>query len=120
MTTNPPERRRFFNMDTALGFLLGLLFSLIIGLALWMFGALYFAVDGCAESSTTEICPTTSEAPPICPTCAPAITTPIIQVVTATLTATPTATATPTPNLAETATAACATFESQFPATPCP
>lgn len=113
-------RKRIINLDRSLGFLLGLIVSLIIGLVLWMFGVLNLAVDGCPENSTTAACPGTSVAPPICPTCAPAITTPIIEVVTATLTSTPTPTATPTPNLAATATSACAKFESQFPATPCP
>ena len=107
-------RRRFITHDLLLGFLLGLLVSLIIGFALWSFGFLSLPGEGCPEIPTTLSCPATSVAPPICPTCAPAITTPIIQVVTAT------PTATPTPDIAATATAACITFESQFPATPCP
>ena len=113
-------RRRFINLDVLLGFVLGLIVSLIIGFTLWGFGFLILPGEGCPEISTTGACPATSVAPPICPTCAPVITTPPIHVVTATLTSTPTPTVTPTPNLAETATAACATFESQFPATPCP
>ena len=113
-------RRRFITLDTLLGFLLGLLVSLIIGFALWSVGFVSLPGEGCPEIPTPLSCPATSVAPPICPTCAPAITTPIIQVVTATLTSSPTSTATPTPDIAATATAACITFESQFPATPCP
>ena len=107
-------RRRFITLDLLLGFLLGLLVSLIIGFALWSFGFVRLPGEGCPEIPTPLSCPATSVAPPICPTCAAAITTPIIQVVTAT------PTATPTPDIAATATAACITFESQFPATPCP
>ena len=107
-------RRRFIKLDLLLGFLLGLLVSLIIGFALLSLGFLNLPGEGCPEIPTTATCPATSVAPPICPTCAPAITTPIIEVVTATPTATPTL------DLAATATAACIAFESQFPATPCP
>lgn len=114
------RQRRFKTLDLLLGFLLGLLASLVFGFALWIFGALTLGGGGCPETPTTARCPEASAAPLVCPTCAPVITTPLIQVVTATLTSTPTATATPTPDLAATATAACATFESQFPATPCP
>ncbi len=105
-------RRRFINLDLLLGFLLGLLVSLIIGFAFWRFGFLNLPGEGCPEIPATATCPATSVAP--------AITTPIIKVVTATLTATPTPTATRTPDLGATATAACIAFESQFPATPCP
>jgi hypothetical protein len=115
--TGKRQQRRFNTLDLLLGFLLGLLASLVFGLALWMFGGLTIGGGGCPETAT---CPETSATPLICPTCAPVITTPLIHVVTATLTLTPTATGTPTPDLAATATAACATFESQFPATPCP
>jgi len=111
------KQRRFDTLDLLLGFLLGLVASLIFGFALWVFGGLTLGGGGCPE---TAACPEASAAPLVCPTCAPVITTPLIQVVTATLTSTPTATVTPTPDLAATATAACATFESQFPATPCP
>ena len=114
------QRRRFFNLDTLLGFLLGLLVSLIIAFALSMLGFITTGGEGCPEISINDTCPAESDSPQICPTCGPSIGTPVIEVVTATLTSTPTQTATPTPNLAETATAACATFESQFPATPCP
>ena len=119
-TTSPPKRRRFLTLDNLVGFLLGLMISLIIGFALWTFGFVELPGEGCPENATPATCPETSVAPPICPTCAPSITTPIIQVVTATLTSSPTSTATPTPDIAATATAACITFESQFPATPCP
>ena len=118
--SSPRKERRFNTLDLLLGFLLGLVVSLVFGLALWVFGALTLGGGGCPEDPTTGTCPESSAAPLVCPTCAPAITTPIIQVVTATPTSTPTQTVTPTPNLVETATAACATFESQFPATPCP
>ena len=118
--SGPRKQRRFNTLDLLLGFLLGLLASLVFGLALWMFGGLTLGGGGCPETPMNATCPKASAAPLVCPTCAPVITTPLIHVVTATLTSTPTATVTPTPDLAATATAACATFESQFPATPCP
>lgn len=114
----PRKRRTILNLDVLLGFIFGMLFMLLIVLALWIFG--FIGVPGQDCPGAEDLCPALSVTPPICPTCEPDLRTPTIIVVTATVSPTATSTPTPTPDLAATATAACAEFKSQFPATPCP
>ncbi len=96
----------------ALGVLTGILFMLVVVLALIGFGVLGSSGGACPAPGA---CPPTVPLLPICPTCGPQAT--------STPTATVTATGTPpalTPNVGATATAACANFSKLFPGTPCP
>jgi hypothetical protein len=86
---------------------------LATGTILWGFGILpiieVYTDDGA--------CPQAAPFLPVCPTCAAACPTVLPH---GGAGGTATATLTPRPNLAPTTTAACATFSSQFPGTPCP
>jgi hypothetical protein len=96
----------------AIGFVIGVSLAGVILFGLFTFGALPIIEQQYLPAPT---CPPTEFILPVCPTQPPiggAGATPVP----------PTATMTPSPtlDLAATATVACATFSSQFPATPCP
>jgi len=94
-----------------LGFLMGMAAMVFIGLGLNLAGWVTFGAGPCPAAGPALTCPSTPDlllVCPICPTPPP------------TATATATETPTATPDFAATATAACATFETQFRPTPCP
>lgn len=103
------EMRRLVSV-AALGFLVGVVFMIVVALLLSAFGVLSFGAADCPQSK--DVCPPTPAFLPACPTCEVQI-----QQVTA---PPPTPTQTPTPDIEATATAACENFEAQFPGTPCP
>ena len=109
----PPNQakldRRILSMLLA-GFAAGVLFTVIIGYGLLLGGLLPSGSPACPPSNS--ICPATPAFLPVCPTCGVTIITQFAP----TFTPSPTN----TPDAAATATAACAAFEAQFPATPCP
>ena len=96
----------------AAGLLVGALVTAIVGYGLVIYGYL----PG-ADCLAPDACPATPAFYPVCPTCAAAPFETLEPAGPAPATPEP-ATATPDPG--PTATAACATFQAQVPATPCP
>ncbi len=99
--------RRLFLITLGVGIGIGVVFMTIVGFGLW--GLRYVCVYGidCPPAQAIMVVPPTEVMAPIYPTCEPII-----------VTATPSPTA--TQDISATATAACATFNEQFPGTPCP
>lgn len=96
--------RRLYWIALAVGILIGVVLSVLGTIVLFnlgFFDQFYY----CPPSMTVQSCPP-EEAKSLDLTPTPS--------------ATPVPSATPTPDLGATATAACGTFESQFPGTPCP
>jgi hypothetical protein len=96
----------------AIGFVIGLSLAGVVLFGLFTFGALPIIEQQYLPAPT---CPPAELLLPVCPTIEPkggAGATPVPP--------TPTMTPSPALDLAATATVACATFTSQFPATPCP
>ncbi len=111
----PPDRtRRKLILTLGIGILIGILLSFIATVVLYNLGSFdQFYV--CPASTSVEACPPDDVIPPVCPTCMPAPTDAAKS-----LDLTPTPTFTATPDIGATATAACGSFQSQFPGTPCP
>lgn len=109
--TKKPSPDRKLYAALGIGIVIGASLTGLILLGLFSFGALPIIEQ---EYLPAPTCPPADFLLPICPTQPP-------MGAGATLTP-PTATITPSPtlDLAATATVACATFQSQFPATPCP
>jgi hypothetical protein len=110
---------RIFYAILGVGMLMGVVLSITIGLGLYTLG--YVDVGGAAGEGLAA-CPATPDMIQACGTVDAMLKALHTATATATHTATPepTATATATPDLQATATAACATFQLQFPGTPCP
>ena len=105
-------RKRFSWEAFSIGVVSGMILVAAVGCGiLYYFG--FFTPVAPTTPAPLE-CPATPDLVVICPQVVPPV------VVTATPGPTLTPTPTPTPHLAATATAACATFQSRFPATPCP
>ncbi len=105
----PPDKtRRKLILTLGIGILIGILFGVIVTVALFNFG-FFDQFYVCPAQTSIEACPPDDVLAPPCPTCMPALTAePKIIVVTS------------TPDIGATATAACSTFETQFRGTPCP
>ncbi len=91
-----------------IGFLIGVLVMLLLGLGMYGRGSL---VLGPIPTPAPQVCPATPDLGLVCPTqqtCPTAVACP------------PTATPPPTADRPATATAACFVFRSRFPGTPCP
>jgi len=104
---NQPKIDRRILYMLLIGILAGSLLTILVGYGLVLSGSLSFGGETCPPAN--PICPATPAYLPVCPTCGVLV-----------VTATPTFTPTTTLDAAATATAACTTFESQFPGTPCP
>jgi len=111
---NHRDQRKFKALLIGIGVLIGIFLASLLMYLLFITGAFDQALVTRSLPSATEICPTAEAITPVCPTCAPTDT-PETEI-----TSTPTATFTATPNFAATATAACESFNSRFPGTPCP
>ena len=111
----PTDRnRRAFFITLSIGILVGILLSSIALAVLFNLGVFdQFYV--CPAPVSVEACPPDDVLAPLCPTCMPIPTDGAKG-----LDLTPSPTITETPDIGATATAACATFETQFPGTPCP
>lgn len=105
-------KRRFAWDAFAMGVVGGMLIVSVSGFGLLYFFGFFAPFE--AASTPPVGCPATPDLVVICPQVVPAV------VVTATPAPTETPTPTATPDFAATATVACATFQGQFPATPCP
>lgn len=106
------SRKRFSWLSFFVGALCGVTVAAI------GFGLVYAFFPPLVPTTSTPVaCPATPDLVVICPQVVPPVVVTATPPPTNTPTRTPTRTA--TPNLAATATAACATFRSQFPATPC-
>jgi len=102
----PPPQARPALPTLLLGMALGMLLTLIIGGVVFGLGFLpIIEVQG-----AVAVCPPTPGFYPVCPTCPPTL---------EGLSATPEP-PTATLDISATATAACSTFQSLFPGTPCP
>lgn len=108
--------RRAIVLTLLIGIVIGILLSIVgtvIVFNLGFFDQFYV----CPAPLNVEACPPEDALPPACPTCA-------LQQTEAPkvidLTPTPSEAAAATPDIGATATAACSTFQSQFPGTPCP
>ena len=111
----PPDKtRRKLILTLGIGILIGILFGVIVTVALFNFG-FFDQFYVCPAPVSVEACPPDDAIPPVCPTCIPAPTDAAKS-----LDLTPTPTFTATPDIGATATAACGSFQSQFPGTPCP
>lgn len=102
-----PKSNRVFVMILLIGMLMGMVIMGLLGYGMYFFG--YITIPGEALQSTVQI---TEVKIPVCPTCEPASQEPDVIVVTPTLS--------PTPDYGATATAACGSFNDEFPGTPCP
>lgn len=107
---SPTPSSRLFLLTLLIGILMGMVIMCLVGYGLYFFGYVTF-VD---EVTTQPEVRVTEVRIPVCPTCEP---TPIDAKI---LVVTPTPGPTDTPDFAATATAACASFNQQFPGTPCP
>lgn len=96
----------------ASGLMVGALVTAIVGYGLVLYGYL----PG-ADCLAPNACPATPAFYPVCPTCAAE---PLATAEPQGPTPSTPEPATPTPDIGPTATAACATWQAQFPATPCP
>ena len=114
--SDPPadRSRRVFFITLGIGILIGILLSFIVTVLLFNFG-FFDQFYVCPAPVSVEACPPDDAIPPVCPTCMPAPTDAAKS-----LDLTPTPTFTATPDIGATATAACGSFQSQFPGTPCP
>ena len=115
LTEPPPDQnRRTFFITLGIGILIGILLSLLFMVIFYNLGVFdrFFV---CPAPVNVEACPPDDVIGPACPTCMP---TPTDESKGLDLTPSPTITA--TPDIGATATAACGSFESQFPGTPCP
>ncbi len=99
---------RFFILTLIIGILMGMTILSLVGYLLWATGNLQFGEVSCP--SVEELCPQTFDLPTSTPS----------PTSTDTATPSPPEIVTATPDLPVTATAACATFEAEFPGTPCP
>jgi hypothetical protein len=97
---------RLFFLVLLCGIAIGVALAFFIGYLLYFYGALPVIEIHTVPATSLG----TPEFLPLCPTCPPP----------STPTPAPTETPTATPDLLATATAACSTFQSQFPGTPCP
>jgi len=111
---NHRDQRKFKALHVGIGVLIGIFLASLVVYLLFITGVFDQALVTRSLPSASEICPTAEAITPVCPTCAPTDT-PETEI-----TSTPTATFTATPNFAATATAACESFNSRFPGTPCP
>jgi len=98
---------RVFVMILLIGILMGMVIMGLLGYGLYFFG--YIMIPGEELPSTVHV---TEVKIPVCPTCVSVSEEPKVIVVTPTLS--------PTPDFGATATAACGSFNDQFPGTPCP
>ncbi|MCJ7569497.1 MAG: hypothetical protein MUO58_18470 [Anaerolineales bacterium] len=112
----PPtdQNRRFFIITLLIGILIGILLSSIATVILYNLG-FFDQFYVCPAPVSVEACPPDDVLAPVCPTCMPVPTDGAKS-----LDLTPTPTFTATPDIGATATAACGSFQSQFPGTPCP
>ncbi len=99
---------RFFILTLIIGILMGMTILSLVGYLLWATGSLHFGDVSCP--SAEELCLQTFDLP----------TSTMTPTVTQTATPSPPEIVTTTPDLPLTATVACATFEAEFPGTPCP
>ncbi|MDF1500225.1 MAG: hypothetical protein P1P76_07150 [Anaerolineales bacterium] len=101
-----PNAKRVYIITLLIGLLAGILISTLGTIVLFnlgFFDQFYY----CPPSVNVQSCPPEdAKNLELTPTPTPSVT--------------PVPSATPTPDLGATATAACATYESQFPGTPCP
>lgn len=105
-----PSKNSLFLLTLLIGVLMGIVIMCMVGYGLYFFGYITL-IDDVSIQPTVQ---STEVTPLVCPTCEPATAESMIIVVTPTLS--PTATL----DFGATATAACATFNQQFPGTPCP
>ncbi len=98
---------RVFMMILLIGILMGMVIMGLLGYGMYFFG--YITIPGEEPLSTVHV---TEVKIPVCPTCEPSSEEPEVIVVTPILS--------PTPDFGATATAACGSFNDQFPGTPCP
>ena len=98
---------RVFVMILLIGILMGMVIMGLLGYGMYFFG--YITIPGEEPLSAVHV---TEVKIPVCPTCEPVSEEPEVIVVTPTLS--------PTPDYGATATAACGSFNEQFPGTPCP
>jgi len=111
---NHRDQLKYKALLVGIGVLIGIFLASLIVYILFRTGAFDRALTTHVLPTVSEPCPTAEAITPVCPTCEPTDT-PETEV-----TSTPTATFTATPNFAATATAACESFNSRFPGTPCP
>ncbi|NIS81727.1 MAG: hypothetical protein GTO14_16315 [Anaerolineales bacterium] len=109
-TPGTTPSNRLFLLTLLIGVLMGMVIMCLVGYGLYFFGYVTL-VD---ETTAQPVVQVTEVRIPVCPTCVPTPADAKILVVT------PTTTPTATPNFAATATAACESFNQQFPGTPCP
>ncbi len=98
---------RVFVMTLLIGMLMGMVIMGLFGYGLYFFG--YVTI---LDEETQPSAQVTEVRIPVCPTCEAVIEEPEVIVVTPTLSS--------TPDVEATATAACGSFNEQFPGTPCP
>jgi hypothetical protein len=110
--SSPSEtpQSRLFLQTLLIGVLMGIVIMCLVGYGLYFFGYVTL-VD---EAVTQPVVQVTEVRIPVCPTCEPTASEAEILVVT------PSPSSTVTPDFAATATVACASFNQQFPGTPCP
>lgn len=111
---NHRDRFKFKALLVGIGVLIGIFLASLVGGILFRTGVFDDALATRFLPTVSEPCPTAAVLTPVCPTCVPTDT-PETEII-----STPTATFTATPNFAATATAACESFNSRFPGTPCP
>ena len=105
--TKDSSSNRVFVMILLIGMLMGMVIMGLFGYGLYFFG--YVTILGEETQPSAQL---TEVRIPVCPTCEVIIEEPEVIIVTPTLS--------PTPDVGATATAACGSFNEQFPGTPCP
>ncbi len=90
-------------LSILIGILIGMLVMIVLFIGIYALGYVCFTEYDCPAPEIIEIIPPPEVLAGLCPPCESLLPTPTV-----------------TPDLGATATVACATFDAQFPGTPCP